>query len=145
MVRYRLKTVTVLMREPASGKAISPKEAEAFLRPFFVDLDHDREHFVILVLDAQNKVRGYKVVASGGQNATIVDPRTLFRDALLLGASAIILAHNHPSGEVTASGEDLALTRKLVQAGEVLDIKVHDHIILGEGRCVSLAERGELS
>jgi DNA repair protein RadC len=101
-------------------------------------------HFILLALDTQNQVRGYKVTASGGVNQTIVDPRTLFHDALLLGAAAIILCHNHPSGEPEPSNDDLAITRQLSLGGQILGIRVHDHIILGDGRLVSLAERGQM-
>jgi DNA repair protein RadC len=143
-LRHRLKTVHItLVHEPA-GTAGSPAQAEAFLRPLFNGLDQDRENFVILALDAQNNIRGFKIVATGGQVSTVVDPRTMFRDALLLGAAAIILAHNHPSGEPEPSKDDLALTRQLSLGGQILGIKIHDHIILGDGRLVSLAERGQM-
>jgi DNA repair protein RadC len=90
-------------------------------------------------------VRGYKVVATGGQAATTVDAKTLFRDALLLGAAAVVLAHNHPSGDPTPSRDDLRLTRQLTEAGKLLDIRVHDHLVLGAGaRYVSLASLGRL-
>jgi DNA repair protein RadC len=74
----------------------------------------------------------------------IVDPRTLLRDALLLDAAAIILCHNHPSGDPEPSKDDAALTRQLSLGGQILGIKIHDHIILGDGPVVSLAERGQL-
>lgn len=144
MSPYRLRTVTILAQEPAGSTAGSPAQAEAFLRPLLADLDQDREHFILLALDTQNQVRGYKVTASGGVNQTIVDPRTLFHDALLLGAAAIILCHNHPSGEPEPSNDDLAITRQLSLGGQILGIRVHDHIILGDGRLVSLAERGQM-
>jgi DNA repair protein RadC len=76
----------------------------------------------------------------------VVDAKVLYRDAILLGAAAIIVGHNHPSGDPTPSREDLRLTADLVKAGELLGIKVHDHLILGgPGRSASLAERGQLS
>ena len=84
----------------------------------------------MLALDTQNAVRGYKVVATGGQAASLVDPKTLFR---------------YPSGDPTPSGDDLRLTRRLSDAGKVLDLRVHDHLILGHGaRYVSLADRGQM-
>jgi DNA repair protein RadC len=100
-VSYRLRTVTLKLGEPPAAKIGSPENALAFLRPIYADLDGDREHFVFLALDTQNGVRGYKVVATGGQAASVVDAKTLFRDALLLGAAAIVIAHNHPSGDPT--------------------------------------------
>jgi DNA repair protein RadC len=145
VIRYRLKTVSILAQELATTKASSPALALAFLRPIFGGLDQDREHFIILAVDTQHGIRGYKVVATGGQNQTIVDPRTLFRDALLLGAAAIVLGHNHPSGDPEPSRDDLALTRQLSLGGDVLGVRVHDHLILGAGeRFVSLAELGQM-
>jgi DNA repair protein RadC len=123
----------------------SPAMAEVFFRVILADLDQDREHYILLALDAQNQARGYKVIATGGQNNTVVDAKVLFRDALLLGAAAIILAHNHPNGDPTPSGEDLRLTANLVKAGDLLGVKAHDHLILGgPGRFASLAERGQM-
>ncbi len=144
-LRYKVRTVTLRLGEPPVAKIASPEAALQFLRPMFADLDGDREHFVLLALDAQNQVRGFKFVATGGQSSTSVDAKTLFRDALLLGAAALVLAHNHPSGDPTPSRDDLALTRKLVEAGKLLDLPVHDHLILGDqDRFVSLAARGQL-
>ena len=144
-VAYRLRTVTLRLAEPPAHRLGDPASALAYLHPIFAALDGDREHFVLLALDAQNGVRGYKVVATGGQSATTVDAKTTFRDALLLGAAAVILAHNHPSGDPAPSREDLRLTRQLVDAGKLLDIRVHDHVILGHGeQYVSLAARGQM-
>jgi DNA repair protein RadC len=147
VVRYRLTTVQItLAQEPAVQLVASPAMAEVFFRAILADLDADWEHFILIALDAQLQACGYKVVATGGQNQTVVDPRTLFRDALLLGAAALVLGHNHPSGDPTPSGDDLKLTRQLVQAGQLLGVRVHDHLILGgPGRFASLAALGQLS
>ncbi len=143
--RYRLRTVTLRLGEPPAEKLSDATSALAFFRPIYATLDGDREHFVMLALDTQNAVRGFKVVATGGQAASVVDPKTLFRDALLLGAASLIVAHNHPSGDPTPSREDLRLTRQLSQAGKLLDLRVHDHLVLGHGdRFVSLADRGQM-
>jgi DNA repair protein RadC len=141
---YRIRTHSIRLRvaEPL-GTASSPLEAVTILRAIFATLDADREHFVILALDAQNHVLGFKVVATGGATSTNVDAKTLFRDALLLGAVSLILAHNHPSGDPRPSRDDIALTRKLVDGGKLLDIVVRDHIVVGAGSAyVSLQERG---
>jgi RadC-like JAB domain len=106
VVRYRLKTVHITLAQEPVQRVASPATAEAFLRAIVTDLDADREHFILLALDAQNQARGYKVIATGGQNNTAVDLRTVFRDALLLGAAATIVGHNHPPGDPTPSGED---------------------------------------
>ena len=144
-LRYRLRTVTLKLGEPPAATVSAPEAALNFLRPIFAGLDGDREHVVLLALDSQNHVRGFKVVATGGQAASIVDAKTIFRDALLLGAAALILAHNHPSGDPAPSADDVRLTRRLVDAGKILDLRVHDHLVLGDqGRYVSLANSGQL-
>jgi DNA repair protein RadC len=143
---YRVKTIRVALtvQEPVSVVS-SPAQAENVLRPIFERLDTDREHFVLLALNAQNHIVGYKVVSTGGAAASIVDPKTLFRDALLLGAVSLILAHNHPSGDPAPSREDIRLTRQLADAGKLLEIRLHDHVIVGTGDAyVSFAERGLL-
>jgi DNA repair protein RadC len=130
--------------ERAAKRASSPAEAVEFLRPIYADLDADREHFVILALNAVNHVTGFKVVSTGAVSASLVDPRNVFRDAIALGAVSLILAHNHPSGDPAPSREDITLTRKLAEGGRLLDVHVHDHVIIGNGTEAwrSLAEAG---
>jgi len=121
----------------------SPKAAIPILRQLFARLDADQERFILLALNNKLNVTGFKIVSSGGMADTIVDRRIVFRSALLLGATSVIAAHNHPSGDSTPSLEDRALTRHLVAAGELLDLQVHDHLILARDT-YSFAERGEL-
>ncbi len=104
--------------------------------------DADREHFVVLLLDRKNNVIGINTVAIGSLSATIVHPREVFKPAILANAAAVILAHNHPSGDPTPSPEDKATTRKLVEAGKILGIQVLDHIIVGDERAYSFADEG---
>lgn len=99
------------------------------LQAIFASLDDDQEHLILLVLNAMGDITGYKLISSGGQDRAIIDSKVLFRNALLLGASKIILSHNHPSGRLEPSEEDLLITVKVVEAGAVLDIEVVDHII----------------
>ena len=144
---YTLQTTKVrFVGERPTRGASSPAEAVEILWEIFEGLDADREHFVILALNSTNRATGFKVISTGATNASLADPRTLFRDAIALGAASLILAHNHPSGDPTPSREDIALTRKLAEGGKLLDINIHDHIILGGNAAfVSLAERGILS
>ena len=107
----------------------SPSDVYAILQVIFANLDDDQEHLVLLVLNIMGDITGYKLIASGGQDRAIIDSKTLFRNALLLGASKIILAHNHPSGRIDPSEADLLITAKVVEAGRTLDIEVLDHII----------------
>ena len=140
---YTLQTTKVrFVGERPTRGASSPAEAVEILWEIFEGLDADREHFVILALNSTNRATGFKVISTGAMNASLADPRTLFRDAIALGAASLIMAHNHPSGDPTPSREDIALTRKLVEGGKLLDINIHDHIILGgDAAFVSLAER----
>jgi len=102
----------------------------------------DREVFVIVVLDARNQVIGVNTVSIGSVSASIVHPRETFRPAILMGASSIILAHCHPSGDPSPSKDDIELTRRLVSAGEILGIEVLDHIVIADGQFLSLKEKG---
>ena len=100
------------------------------------------ERFVALALNTKNFLTAVLPVSSGSLNASIVHPRELFQRAILANCAAAIVAHNHPSGDPSPSPEDIALTRKLVEAGQLLDIPILDHVILGYGRYVSFKERG---
>ena len=98
------------------------------------------ERFIVVFLDARHRVTGSQIVSIGSLNASIVHPREVFRVAILHGAAAIILGHNHPSGDPTPSSDDMELTRRLVKSGELLGIKVLDHIIIGD-TSISLKEK----
>lgn len=103
---------------------------------------HREEHYRVLFLDTRHSVIIARDITIGSLNASIVHPRETFRAAVSHAAAAIILVHNHPSGDPSPSSEDLALTARLKQAGEIMGIPVLDHIIIGDGRWVSLKERG---
>ena len=124
----------------------APSDAAAVLRPRLRDLD--REFFCALLLNTKNALLKVSEVSKGSLNASIVEPREVFKDAIAASAASMILAHNHPSGDPTPSSEDIAITKRLVKAGELLNIAVLDHIILGQrtqGRdqdFVSLKELG---
>ncbi len=122
---------------PAVG---SPREA--MLQ--FQDLRAStRECFAVLVLNTKNQPLGREIVAVGGLNVAALQAREVFGPALKLGAAAVILAHNHPSGDPTPSPEDQAVTRHLVDAGRLLGIEVLDHLIIAAERFRSLREVGE--
>ncbi len=101
-----------------------------------------REHFIILLLSTKNHVLATPVISVGSLNASIVHPREVFREAINYSAAAVILVHNHPSGDPAPSQEDIAITKKLVEAGRLLDISVLDHVIIGDSKYVSLKEKG---
>src|SRR5207302_3070321 len=102
------------------------------------------EEFHVAVLDGQHRLERDVMVTRGLVNTSLVHPREVFREAIAERASAIILVHNHPSGDPSPSPDDRMVTEQLVTAGKLLDIPVHDHIIIGRGRYVSFAESGLL-
>lgn len=103
------------------------------------DLRHERqEHFVAIYLDAKSVILRIKTLHIGTANASLVGLREIFREAVREGAVGIIVAHNHPSGDPEPSAEDIAVTAKIVEAGKLLEIKVLDHVIIGDKRFVSL-------
>lgn len=104
--------------------------------------DEKREHFVAVHLDAKGRVMRTVVVHVGTLTASMVGPREVFREAVRDGACSLIVAHNHPSGDPEPSPEDIAATGRLREVGELLDIPVLDHVILGDPGYVSLRERG---
>ena len=142
---YNIKTIRIKLniKEPQRN-ASSSGEAEKVLRAIFEGLDADQEHVVLLALDSANHIRGYKVVNSGGQDNAGPDIKVIFRNALLLGATHIIIGHNHPSGQIEPSNEDATFTKKIREAGEVMSLSLLDHIIIGDKGYYSFADRGLL-
>jgi DNA repair protein RadC len=118
----------------------APAEVHAAYAPLMEDLKH--EVFRVALLDAQNRLLRDRVVSEGTLSASLVHPREVFKAAIVESAAAVILLHNHPSGDPSPSREDVRLTRQLVECGRLLDVRVHDHVIIGHGGFVSLAERG---
>lgn len=106
--------------------------------------DSPVEEFHVAVLDAQHRLERDVLVTRGILNSSLVHPREVFREAIAERAAAIILVHNHPSGDPTPSADDRLVTEQLVAAGRLLDIPVHDHVIVGRGRYTSFAEMGLL-
>jgi DNA repair protein RadC len=129
--RYRGKSPPQV-RGPEDAYRLLRKRLEA----------QDREHFVVILLSSKNAVIGVETVSVGTLNASIVHPREVLKPAVVNSAAAIILAHNHPSGVATPSQEDIAITKRIKKAGEVLGIDVLDHVIVGHGTYQSLKELG---
>jgi len=103
-----------------------------------------REHFVVLLLNARHECMAIETVSIGSLNASIVHPREVFKPAVVVSAASVVLVHNHPSGDPEPSEEDLSITRRLVQVGELLGIGVLDHVIVAERGIVSLRSRGAM-
>lgn len=129
------------LEAPEEKPAInSPADAAALLQYEMSALE--QEHLRVMLLDRRNRVLEVVEVYKGSVNSSQVRVGELFKDAIRANASAIIVAHNHPSGDPTPSPDDVAVTRAIVQSGKMLDIDVLDHLVIGQGKWVSLKERG---
>ena len=120
----------------------SPKDGYEMIKEQLEGLD--REQFIIACLNTKNEPTNITVVSVGSLNKAIVHPREVFKTAILSNASSIMAFHNHPSGETTPSQQDIQLTSRLYEAGELLGIKLLDHLIIGDGTFTSLKEKGYL-
>jgi len=107
--------------------------------------DQKKEHFWVIGLNSRNRIEYLELVSLGSLNSSIVEPREVFRLAIMKRVASIILGHNHPSGDVEPSEDDLTMTGRLKGAGEILGIEVQDHIIIGGKRHFSFKERGIMS
>lgn len=142
----RLASVLELSRRLQTPESDSPpritcpSDAAALLMPAMRDLE--QEELRVILLDTRNRVLGIPTIYKGSLNTSMVRVGEIFRPAIEAPAAAIVLAHNHPSGEAEPSPEDVTVTRQAVEAGKLLDIDVLDHLIIGLGRFVSLKERG---
>jgi len=128
-------------RTPAASFR-TPQDAARYLLPRYGA--RPVETFGLLALDVRHRLRREAVVSVGCLTSSLVHPREVFQEAIVSRAAAIILFHNHPSGDPEPSAEDLSLTRRLASAGTLLGIEVLDHVVLGAGRVVSLKDRGVL-
>ena len=138
---------TRLVREatftfPTRGQLCTPADVAAVLQEYF--RDRDREEAILCLLDTANTLIGLSCISVGGLAASIVEPRQVFKVAILANAAAIILAHNHITGNPEPSREDIRITRQLVEAGKIMGVPLHDHLIIAGAKYTSLAERGLL-
>lgn len=130
---------------PAYGQSADTPAKLATIAATFIPAGEEREHFIAVYLDARSKVKGVSVVSIGTLSASLVHPREVFRPAIVAGAAAVVVAHNHPSGDVSPSPEDKDATRRLQRAGELLGVPLLEHLILSEGAAYfSFKERGLL-
>ena len=118
----------------------SPADAAALLAYEMSALE--QEHLRVILLDTRNRVLDIVEIYKGSVNSSQVHVGELFKPAIRRNATALIIVHNHPSGDPTPSPDDVAVTRAIVQAGKLLDVDVLDHMVIGQGRWVSLKERG---
>lgn len=124
------------------GVVNSPQDAaQMVLRELSLE---DKEHFMILMLNTKHRIIAKKVISIGHLHASLVHPREMFKEAIKRSSAAVILVHNHPSGDLTPSKDDLTTTERLKEVGEILGIEVLDHIIVGDNRYLSFREQGLL-
>jgi len=144
--RYSISIYSLRVREPDLPDAQEPVNnseiAKRFLAPYFTEVRDDRERMIALGLTNKLAILGIVKVAEGGASLTLVDPKVLFRTLLTMGACKFILAHNHPSGDPTPSQEDLALTKRIGEGGDLLGLQCLDHVIFGDGtnKIISLTD-----
>jgi DNA repair protein RadC len=129
------------VRNPGRPVISSPADVERLLRGRIANLD--RENFVVVLLNIKNEVIETSTVSVGTLSASLVHPREVFKPAIRASAASVVLAHNHPSGEVEPSQEDREVTRRLGEAAGILGVEVLDHVILGDGY-FSMKEHGML-
>jgi DNA repair protein RadC len=134
----------MLVREsniPVEKKSIqSPEDAAKIMMDYLRGTD--REHFVGMYLNTTNALITIHTISIGILNSSLVHPREVFKMACMVNAAAVIVCHNHPSGNIEPSAEDLSITKQLVEAGKILGIPLHDHIIVTDGNgYMSFAER----
>lgn len=148
-MKYCLRTVTWKFRETIElvpelegKKRVIVREPEDIVRNYSsLFKDQVRERFVVFWLDSANRILGFEIVTEGILNSSLAHPREVFRGAIVSTAAAIIIAHNHPSENTEPSREDLDITKQLVEAGKIIGIQVHDHIIIAGDSFTSLASR----
>lgn len=129
--------------DPAERPQVTcPEDAAGLVLPVLTG--RDRELCVLVALDVKHRLLAVSTVSVGTADHTFMAPREIFRDALLAGASAIFVAHNHPSGDATPSADDRQVTRRLAQAGTTLGIDLLDHLVVGDPGWTSLAREGIL-
>lgn len=121
-------------------KITSPSDVYNLLYPQMRELK--REQFVVILLDTKNHLIRDEIISIGTLNSSIVHPREVFKSAFIESSASVILSHNHPSGDPTPSAQDIDLTLKLIEGGNILGIDVLDHVIIGDGIYVSLKDEG---
>ena len=127
------------LTEMPKKKISSPKDFFELFQPIFKE--EPVEIFIVAWLSSANRIIGFEKVSIGNINSSIVDPRSVFRSAIVSNSASIIVAHNHPSGNNEPSEEDISITKKLVESGKLLGIHVFDHIIFAEDSYTSFVER----
>ncbi|MEK4712039.1 JAB domain-containing protein [Sporosarcina sp. FSL K6-5500] len=138
IVSLRLVKETSLLYKDRAIR--SPEDGYNLFKQFLGELD--REYLVVMCLDVKNQPTAINVCHIGSLNASIVHPREVMKIAILSNSASILICHNHPSGNPVESPEDIDVTKRLAEAGRIIGIELIDHLIVGDGRYVSLKDKG---
>jgi DNA repair protein RadC len=132
MKRYEVKVQFLAVGEPGPAERISnPEKSVEYLKGAF-DAYPEQEQFYVIMLNQKGYAKGRQLITIGSQSSTLANPREVFRGAIVASAAAIIIAHNHPSGDPAPSSADVRITRILKEVGKIVGIEVADHIIIGD-------------
>lgn len=129
------------LHEQQDNKYLISDANSIFDRIKTINIDYNQENFLVFYLNTKNKLLNCEILFKGTMNACILDPKIIFKKALLNNAISIIVAHNHPSGELTPSEEDIAMAKRLKEIGEWIDVEVLDNIIFNEREYYSLKDK----
>lgn len=139
-IRALITTLATLLRPTSREQIKGPADVAALLMLEMAQLD--QEELRVVALDTKNRIQRITTLYKGSVDSAIIRVGEVYKDAIRLNSVGIIVAHNHPSGEPTPSPEDILITRRIIDAGQLLDISCLDHIVIGQGQWVSLRERG---
>lgn len=142
-----IKVVSLSVREFTENRLSGPAEVAALWRETVAQAkqyDPEKEHFAAYILNSRNRVKSWQIVGQGIADACLIHPREVFRPAIVAAGSAVIVAHNHPSGDTRPSPEDLRVTRQLIETGKIIGIQVLDHVIIGD-TFYSIREAGSVA
>lgn len=129
---YEIESFTVRVNEgfDPSYSAGAPAQVADIARQILENFDEEKEHFMALLLDGKNNVKFWKHISTGTLTSSLVHPREVYRPAILAGAAGVVFFHSHPSGDTSPSQEDLDITERLVEVGDLVGIQVLDHVIV---------------
>lgn len=139
--KYILKIQETEITYDAQKTLESPDKAAEILYKYYAEYGEEKEKVLCVLLNAKKKVIGIDEVSVGTLTNSILHPREIFRKAIIAGADTIIIAHNHPSGDATPSKEDERISKRLVEAGEIISIPVIDSLVIGKGTYTSLKQK----
>jgi DNA repair protein RadC len=137
----------MIIHDLSNNHIQAPEDAASIIQSWLNMLDDiakDKEHFFVLILDSRNKLKFLELCSVGTMNASLVHPREVFRRAITEAGASIMIAHNHPSGDVEPSDADISITRRLGEVGKLVGIELRDHLIVSSASFYSFRERGRL-